>query len=192
MTQTGELSPEALFKQLSLKELSIAANDLSNSLAETSDDEEFLNACQEYISNATAEKVDGYSFVASYLEADITAWQEKKNKLLELVDEIIYRKQRELEMLKTSLLQLHQLGLISNKLEGKTRAIAIQTSPPKITQIHIKPNAAEFPEEFRECRVEYKVNAKALIEAWKAGEDISAIADVERGHHVRFKHKRIS
>lgn len=191
MTQTGELNPEALFKQLSLKELSIAASDLSTTLLETTNDEEFVKVCQEYIAKATADKVDGYSFVAWELEANIAAWQEKKNKLLELVDEIISRKQRELEMLKSSLLRLHQLGVISNKLEGRTRAITIQPSPPKIAQLHIKPDAAEFPEEFRQVRVEYKVNAKALIERWKAGDNVGAFADIEQGHHVRFRHKRI-
>ena len=191
MTPTGELSQEALFKQLSLKELSIAASDLSTTLLETTDDEEFLTLCQEYIADATADKVDGYSFVASDLEIDIAAWQEKKSKLLELVDEIISRKQRELELLKASLLRMYQLGIIGNKLAGKTRSIAIQPSPPKITQLHILPDSPEFPEEFRQVRVEYKINAKALIERWKAGDDVSVIADIEQGHHVRFRHKRI-
>lgn len=191
MIQTGELNPEALFKQLTLKELSIAASDLSTTLSHTTDDEAFLKVCQEYIADATADKVDGYSFVVSELEIDIAAWQERKSKLLELVDEIITRKQRELELLKTSLLKMHQLGIISNKLEGKTRSIAIQPSPPKITQLHIQPDSPEFPEEFRQVRVEYKVNAKAVIERWKAGDDVSAIAQIEQGHHVRFRHRRI-
>lgn len=191
MTQTGELRKEVLFKHLSLKELSIAASDLSTTLLQTTDDEEFLKVCQEYIAKATADKVDGYSFVASDLEIDIAAWQEKKSKLLELVDEIISRKQRELELLKASLLRMHQLGIIGNKLDGKTRSIAIQPSPPKITQLHMLPDSPEFPEEFRQVRVEYKINAKALIERWKVGDDVSAIADIEQGHHVRFRHKRI-
>ena len=91
-SQTGELSPEALFKTMSLKELSIAARDLSVTLSQTTQDEEFFQTCQDYITDATADKVDGYSFVAAYLEADIAAWQEKKNKLLEMVDEILARK----------------------------------------------------------------------------------------------------
>lgn len=70
------------------------------------------------ISDVTADKVDGYSFVAAYLEADIAAWQEKKNKLLEMVDEILARKQRELEMLKSSLLRLYSLGLIDQELRS--------------------------------------------------------------------------
>lgn len=191
MTQTGELKKEALFKQLSLKELSIAASDMSTTLLKTTNDEEFLKVCQEYIAKATADKVDGYSFVAWELEADITEWQERKSKLLELSDEIITRKQQQLELLKASLLKMHQLGIISNKLEGKTRSIAIQPSPPKITQLHIQPDSPDFPEEFRQVRVEYKVDAKALIERWKAGDDVSAIADIEQGHHVRFRHRRI-
>ena len=46
MIQTGELNPEALFKQLSLKELSIAASDLSTTLLQTTDDEEFPGLTQ--------------------------------------------------------------------------------------------------------------------------------------------------
>ena len=127
---------------------------------------EFVKICQGYITNATAEKVDGYSFVASYKEADIAAPQEKKNKLLELVNEIIHRKQRKLELLKASLLKMHKLGLIDDKLTGKTRTISIQPSPPKIAQLHIEPNAPEIPEEFSDVRVEYRVNSKALVSAW--------------------------
>jgi hypothetical protein len=190
-SQPGELSPETLFKTMSLKELSIAARDLSTALSQATQDDEFLQACQDYISDATADKIDGYSFVAAYLEAEIAAWQEKKNKLLEMVDEIIARKQRELEMLKSSLLRLYSLGLIDNKLEGKTRAIAIQPSPPKITNLLIAPDSPDFPEEFRDVRVEYKVKVKALVDAWKAGENIDAIAEVEQGWHVRFRHKRV-
>ncbi len=93
---------------------------------------EFVKICQGYITNATVEKVDGYSFVASYKEADITAPQEKKNKLLELVNEIIHRKQRELELLKALLLEMHKPRLIANKLDEKTRTISIQPSPPTI------------------------------------------------------------
>ena len=127
------------------------------------EDREFVKICQGYITNATAEKVDGYSFVASYKEADIAAPQEKKNKLLELVNEIIHRKQRKLELLKASLLKMHKLGLIDDKLTGKTRTISIQPSPPKIAQLHIELNAPEIPEEFSDVRVEYRVNSKALV-----------------------------
>lgn len=56
----------------------------------------------------------------------------KKNKLLELVNEIIHRKQRELELLKALLLEMHKPRLIANKLDGKTRTISIQSSPPTI------------------------------------------------------------
>jgi hypothetical protein len=84
------------------------------------EDREFVNFCQEYITNSTDDKVDGYSFVASYKDADVAAPQEKKNKLLELANKIIHCKQRELELLKASLLKMHKLGLISHKLIAKT------------------------------------------------------------------------
>lgn len=71
MTQTGELNLEAAFKQMSLRELSTAASELSSTLSQSTEDEEFLKVCQDYIANATADKVDGYCFVASDLEADI-------------------------------------------------------------------------------------------------------------------------
>lgn len=189
---TEEIAPEALFREMSLRELAVTASDLNAALSTAADDNEFLKTCQEYITDATTDKVDGYSFVAAYLEADIAAWQEKKQKLLELVDKILHRKQRELELLKSSLLKLHQVGLIPSKLDGKTRTITIQASPPKVTHLRIPPDSPEFPEQFREVRVEYKINAKALIEAWKAGEDISTFANIEQGTHVRFRHKQIS
>ncbi len=82
---------------------------------------------------------------------------------MELVNEIIHRKQRELELLKASLLKMHKLRLINNKLTRKTRTISTQPSPAKIAQLRIEPNASEFPEEFRNVRVEYRVNTKALV-----------------------------
>lgn len=106
-----------------------------------------------------------------------------------MVDEIIYRQQRELEMLKASLLKMHNLGLIGNKLIGKTRTITIQSSPPKVSQLHIEPNAPEFSDKFCSVRMEYKIDAKALVSAWKSGEDISEIADIEQGHNVRFRYR---
>ncbi|HCF30761.1 MAG TPA: hypothetical protein DEV81_27015 [Cyanobacteria bacterium UBA11049] len=189
MNQAGEISPEALFKQMSLRELSIAASNFNDNLSVACEDEDFVKICQEYITDATADKIDGYSFVASYKEAEIAAWKEKRSKLLELVDEIIHRQQRELEMLKASLLKMHRLGLIGNKLIGKTRTITIQSSPPKVSQLHIELNAPKFPDKFRSVRMEYKINTKALISAWKSGEDISEIADIEQGHHIRFRYK---
>ena len=92
-------------------------------------------------------------------------------------------------MLKASLLKMHNLGLIGNKLTGKTRTITIQSSPPKVLQLHIELNAPEFPNKFRSVRTEYKIDVKALVSAWKSGEDISEIADIEQGHHVRFRYK---
>ena len=80
----------------------------------TSEDEEFVKICQEYITNSTDDKVNGYSFAASCKDADIAALQQKKNKLLELANQIIRRKQRELELLKASLLKMHKIALISN------------------------------------------------------------------------------
>ena len=96
------------------------------------EDREFVKICQGYITNATAEKVDDYNFVASYKEADIAAPQEKKNKLLELVNGIIHCKQQELKLLKALLLEMHKPRLIANKLDEKTRTISIQPSPPTI------------------------------------------------------------
>jgi hypothetical protein len=96
MNQAGEISPEALFQQMSLRELSISASNFNDNLGVAGENEDFVKIYQEYIADATADKVDGYSFVASYKEADIATPLEKKNKLLELVNEIIHRKQRKL------------------------------------------------------------------------------------------------
>ena len=130
----------------SLRELSITASNFDDTLSVTCEDENFVKNCQEYIADATADRVDGYSFVASYKEAEIAAPQEKRSKLLELLDEIVYHQQQELEMLKISLLKMHKPRLIGSKLIGKTRTISIQPSPPKIAQLYIDPNAPEFPE----------------------------------------------
>ncbi len=59
--------PQKLYsRQWVWKILSIAARNLSVTLSQTTQDEEFLQACEDYITDATADKIDGYSVVAAY------------------------------------------------------------------------------------------------------------------------------
>ncbi len=51
---------------MSLKDSIHCRRNLSVTLSQTTQDEEFLQACEDYITDATADKIDGYSFVAAY------------------------------------------------------------------------------------------------------------------------------
>ncbi len=85
------------------------------------------------------------------------------------------------------MLFLNKTGVLQNRNPGLEREITFQNNPPKVV-LKVEPEDPKFPEEFREVRVEYRPLNKQILEAHKQGYDVSVIADIEVGKHVRFKH----
>jgi hypothetical protein len=189
MTNTQEITPfelETQFKQMTLRELCFEAAQLAE-IMENAPPDELMLQLRSWLSEATEEKVDGYAWAADYLNLEIDEWQAKKAKLMEMCDAIISRKESELNAMKEGLLRLNSLGLIPDYLLGKTKAIEIrQNSRPKVT-LNLPPCDRDFPTRFRYQRTEWLADKDAIVAAYEAGEDLSAIATVEIGYQVRFK-----
>jgi hypothetical protein len=172
---------------LSLKVLSEEARCLVALIEDSINDESDVNLqplLDAYfgIQQDITHKTDALAYVADDLKAQAEVTQQYIAKL----QAIRKRQQQSLEQLKDYLLHLHQEGLIDDRLEGETRKIRIQKNSMPTVELKLAPEHPDFPDEFREVRVEYKANLRTIAQAYKAGRDVSAIADVYTDKHVRF------
>ncbi|HAG82051.1 MAG TPA: hypothetical protein DCL61_13000, partial [Cyanobacteria bacterium UBA12227] len=98
--------------------------------------------------------------------------------LMEMCDQIIERKESELDAMKQGLIKLEEMGLVDSYLVGKTRAIEIRdNSRPKIT-LKLSPDDPLFPDQFKESRTRTVALTDEIVAAHTAGQNVSAIADV--------------
>ena len=175
---------------LTLQELSLEAARLWEQLeqldTEEGDVEQILQQLFE-VQGVQERKIDAIAYVADQLKLDVEVWQSRLEAVNELHTAVINRKQKQLESLKSYLLFLNKHRVLQDRNPGVEREIAFQNNPPKVV-LKVEPNNPEFPEEFREVRVEYRPLTKQILEAHKQGHDVSAIANIEVGKHVRFKH----
>jgi len=175
---------------LTLQELSLEAAKLWEQLEQVDSEEgnveQILQQLFE-VQGVQERKIDAIAYVADQLKLDIEVWQRRLEAITELHTAVINRKQKQLESLKSYLLFLNKHRVLQDGNPGVEREIAFQNNPPKVV-LKVEPNNPEFPEEFREVRVEYRPLTKQILEAHKQGRDVSAIADIEVGKHVRFKH----
>jgi len=175
---------------LTLQELSLEAAKLWEQLEQVDSEEgnveQILQQLFE-VQGVQERKIDAIAYVADQLKLDIEVWQRRLEAITELHTAVINRKQKQLESLKSYLLFLNKHRVLQDRNRGVEREIAFQNNPPKVV-LKVEPNNPEFPEEFREVRVEYRPLTKQILEAHKQGRDVSAIADIEVGKHVRFKH----
>ncbi len=63
--------------------------------------------------------------------------------------------------------------------------IEIRDNPPKVANLLLEVDDEDFPDEFR--TIKYQANNKAILEAYKSGQDISNVAEVTIGKQIRFK-----
>jgi Siphovirus Gp157 len=183
-------SIERQINKLTLKELSLDAAKLWEQIEEATDSEE-EGEVKELISKLISiqdgieTKIDAIAWVVDQLKLDLETWEERKQRTVELHDKVISRRKTQLEQIKRTLIHLYEIGLIPEKNVGKDRVIEIRDNPPKVADLLIEVDDADFPDEFKS--IEYKPNNKAILEAYKAGCDISHIAQITVGKQVRFK-----
>jgi Siphovirus Gp157 len=183
-------SIERQINKLTLKELSLDAAKLWEQIEEATESEE-PGKVEELISqlvsvqNGIETKIDAIAWVVDQLKLDLETWEERKQRTVELHDKVISRRKTQLEQIKRTLIHLHEIGLIPEKNVGKDRVIEIRDNPPKVADLLIEVDDADFPDEFKS--IEYKPNNKAILSAYKAGCDISHIAQITVGKQVRFK-----
>ncbi len=178
--------------ELTLRELSLDAAKLWSQIEEATESgeegkvEELLQQLVS-IQDGIEAKIDAIAWVFDQLNLDLENWEDRKARTVELYDKIISRRKTQLEQIKRSLIHQYEIGLISERNVGKEREIEIRDNPPKVAGLLVEVNDEDFPSEFRS--IQYKADNKAILEAYKAGKDVSNIAEITVGKQVRFKVK---
>lgn len=170
----------------SLAQLSLSAFELWDEIDNCPDNVDLIQLYEQLldIQNATEAKVDAIAWVADQLKDDLETWEDRLKRVTLIYSNLIQRRRNQLEKLKGYLLRLHQLGLLPEKVAGNERCIDFQNNPPSVV-VTSDPANSSFPERFKEVKVTAK--PKEILAAHKAGEDISAIAEIHMGKHVRFR-----
>jgi uncharacterized protein Yka (UPF0111/DUF47 family) len=163
-----------------LSELSLAAATLWEQIENLPTDESLETLLQ--IQDATADKIDAIAYVADQLKVDLETWESRLQKVVELHTQVINKRKSQIEQLKAYLLKLNEMGLLENKVMGTERRIDFQNSPMSV-ELLVEPEA--LPPQYQTIKVSAK--SKEIIEAYKRGEDISALAKVTQSKHVRFR-----
>jgi hypothetical protein len=181
---------ERQINELTLKELSLDASKLWSQIEDATESGE-EGKVEELVSQLVSiqggieAKIDAIAWVVDQLNLDLENWEDRKQRTVELCDKVISRRKTQLEQIKRSLIHLHEIGLIPEKNIGKEREIEIRDNPPKVATLLIEVDDEDFPSEFR--NIQYKANNKAILEAHKAGKDVSNIAEITIGKQIRFK-----
>ncbi|WP_017314075.1 siphovirus Gp157 family protein [Mastigocladopsis repens] len=176
--------------QLTLKELSLDAAKLWSQIEEASElgeEGKVEQLVQELmgVQDGIETKIDAIAWVVDQLNLDLETWEERKARVAELHNQVISRRKTQLEQIKRTLIHLYEIGLINDKNIGKERVIEIRDNPPKVANLLLEVDDEDFPDEFR--TIKYQANNKAILEAYKSGQDISHVAEVTIGKQVRFK-----
>jgi hypothetical protein len=135
------------------------------------------------VQGAIEDKVDAIAYVAELYKTDIATDEFRLKQLCALHERIIEIKKNKFEAFKRHLVFLHQTKILNAKLLGKHRKIEFRNNPPKVTILK-NPNSDDFPVEY--LAVKFSANTQAILEDWKAGEDVSDVAQITVGTHVRF------
>jgi hypothetical protein len=185
---TGEITPtelEANFRAMSLRELSLEAAQLASLLEDEPD--EILVKLQQYLTDATAAKIDGYVLYKEYLDAEIEKWKSKKEALMEMCDHVIWVKELQLKSLKQTLIDLNEQGLIGDYLMGKDKAIEIRPNSKPSVNLLGRADDPLLPARYKKREEKWVADSEALAQAHQDGEDVSGWATVTWGKQVRFK-----
>lgn len=173
----------------SLAVLSIASAQLWEEIDNCEDESELQELLQDQLNvqQATSAKVDAIAYVVDQLKLDLETWEARLEKIVELHSTVIQRRRNQIAQIKGYLLKLHASGVLSEQVAGVERRIDFQNNPPSVVLL-VEPN--ELPTEFQDVKVSAK--SKDILAAYKRGEDVSAIAEIVTGKHVRFRHMKQS
>jgi hypothetical protein len=179
MTTTADIN------RASLAQLSIQAADLWDEIDNCNGDVDLTELLERQldIQNATEAKVDAISWVAEQLKLDLETWEARLESIVALHSQAIEKRRNQLKQLKAYLLRLHNLGLLGEQVFGVERRIDFQNNTPSVVLL-VEPE--QLPQQFQEITVSAK--SKDILAAYKAGVDVSAIAQIVTSKHVRFRH----
>lgn len=192
------LAQERDISKLSLRELSLASSQLWEQIEtaqqiESDEDSEsgqvgvIIQQLMEK-QDAIESKIDSIVWVKEMLESELIAWKERREHTLSLYSDAIQVRENSINEIKRMLLHLHEVGLIPERNIGKECEIEIRNNPPSVDELKMDIDCEDFPPEFR--RIKFSANNQAILNAHKAGIDISKYATITVGKQIRFKRKK--
>lgn len=144
---------------------------------------ERISALQESIPELVdfvVQEMDDLEIALAGAEAELKAAKEKYQLRVDSI-------KRQIESRTDVLLKLREKGILTDETLGTSRRITFSLNPPKVEELLIDPSSPDFPEEFRETRIEYVPLKKEILAAVKRGKDVSQVAKISRGIKVSFK-----
>lgn len=144
---------------------------------------ESISAMQESIPELVdyvVQEMDDLEIALIGAEAELKAAKEKYQARVDAI-------KNQIQSRNNVLVKLHEKNILNDEVLGTSKRITFQLNPPKVEELLIDPSSPDFPEEFRETRVEYIPLKKEILAAVKRGEDVSQVAKISRGISPRFK-----
>jgi len=128
-------------------------------------------------------KTDSYKYVYDQLQIKLAGVEAEKRKADEIYGGKVGKVVNELERFKGYLKNLHEKGVIPNRLDGEKTYLTFTT----IESISLKPgiNPENLPSEYQRI----SENKSKLKQAWKNGVDISQVAEIHEGLRLNFYDK---
>lgn len=144
---------------------------------------EWISALQESIPelvDSVVQEMDELEIALAGAEAELKAAKEKYQLRVDSI-------KRQIESRTNVLLKLREKDILTDETLGTSKRITFSLNPPKVEELLIDPSSPDFPEEFRETRIEYVPLKKEILAAVKRGKDVSQVAKISRGIKVSFK-----
>ena len=144
---------------------------------------EWISALQESIPELVdfvVQEMDDLEIALAGAEAELKAAKEKYQLRVDSI-------KRQIESRTDVLLKLREKDILTDETLGTSKRITFSLNPPKVEELLIDPSSSDFPEEFRETRIEYVPLKKEILAAVKRGKDVSQVAKISRGIKVSFK-----
>lgn len=144
---------------------------------------ESISAMQESIPELVdfvVNEMDDLEIALAGAEAELKAAKEKYQARVDAI-------KNQIQSRNNVLVKLHEKNILNDEVLGTSKRITFQLNPPKVDELLIDPSSPDFPEEFRETRVEYIPLKKEILASVKRGKDVSQIAKISRGIKVSFK-----
>lgn len=191
------LAQERKIISSSLKELSLTSSQLWEEIEaaqldseDDSQSDRIGSVIEQLMQNQDAieTKIDAIVWVKEMLESELAAWKERRERALMLYNDAIEVRENSICQIKAMLIHLHEIGLISDRNMGKECEIEIRDNPPSVAELNMDIECEDFPSQFQ--RVKISADNKAILNAHKAGIDVSKYAKISIGKQVRFKRKK--
>ncbi|CAD5910805.1 siphovirus Gp157 family protein [Planktothrix agardhii] len=126
--------------------------------------------------------VDSHAELADQLDAEICAIKARLKHLVTLHNQAIERLERWRSNLDKTLLYIHQMGVISTNVFGRSRHIQLKENPPSC-EVLIDPS--DLPSEYRTEKLVVAPNKRKIIEDWKQGIPVDGTR-IERKLRVEY------